>query len=181
MSFLRFALDVSPLDDTGYGLDGAGFAFTSNGVGTAPLGVLQSTATGLPEPIAGANAPLGGSHSTANAIVSVIASGGSQLGSLTGQMTANGTVTVSATANLGGLTATVGREEIPAGSFGAGLAFVQPNFVPDFVQNFVPDFVPVPNIVTGFASARFGRVRASALSQIDFSITDDDAEILLLT
>ena len=177
MSFLRFALDVSPLDDTGYGLDGEGFAFTSNGVGSAPLSGLQSTATGLPEPIVGANAPLGGSYSTANAIVSVIATGGSQLGSLTGQMTANGTVTVSANASLGELIAMVGIEENPAGSFGGGLAFIQPNFVqPEVVQ----EVVPVPNHIISFASARFGRAFASATSQIDFSIAEDDAEILLL-
>lgn len=180
MSFLRFSLDNSPLDDEGFGLDGEGFAFTSNGVGTAPLGGLDSTAISLPEPIAEANAPLGGSQSSANAIVSVIATGGSLLGSLTGQATTSGTVTVSAQANLGGLSASVGREEIPAGSFGAGLAFIQPNFVrpqTDFVQT----TVQVPSHITGFASARLGRVRASALSQIDFSIIEDDAEILLLT
>lgn len=180
MSFLRFTLDDSPLDDEGFGLDGEGFAFTSNGVGSAPLGGLQSTATGLPEPIVGANAPLGGSYSSATAIVSVSASGGSQLGGLTGQMTANGTVTVSAQANLGGLSATVGREEIPAGSFGGGLAFVQPNFVSNLVQNFVQETVQVPAHIQGFASSRLGRVRASATTQIDFSITDDDAEVLLL-
>lgn len=179
MSFLRFSLDNSPLDDEGFGLDGEGFAFTSNGVGSAPLGGVQSTATSLPTAIVGANAPLGGSHSTANAIVSVIASGGSQLGALTGQMTANGTVTVSAQANLGGLSASVGREEIPAGSFGGGLAFVQPNFVqnePNFVQN----IVQVPSHINAFADARLGKTYSSALSQIDFSILDDDAEVLLL-
>jgi len=180
MSFLRFSLDNSPLDDEGFGLDGEGFAFTSNGVGGAPLGGLQSTATGLPEPIAGANAPLGGSYSTANAIVSVIASGGSQLGSLTGQMTTNGTVTVSANANLGELVAMVGREEIPAGSFGGGLAFVQPNYVQNSVQNFVQEIAPVPAHIISFASAQLGRAFASATSQIDFSIIEDDAEVLLL-
>jgi hypothetical protein len=178
MSFLRFSLDNSPLDDEGFGLDGEGFAFTSNGVGSAPLGGLQSTATGLSEPIVGANAPLGGSYSTANAIVSVITSGGSQLGSLTGQMSANGTVTVSANASLGELVAMVGREEIPAGSFGGGLAFIQPNFVqPQVVQ----EVAPVPSHIVSFASARLGRAFAIATSQIDFSITEDDAEILLLT
>jgi hypothetical protein len=92
-------------------------------------------------------------------------------------MTANGTVTVSANANLGGLTAAVGREEIPAGSFGGGLAFVQPNFVqPEVVQ----EVAPVPNQIISFASARLGRAFASATSQIDFSINEDDAEILLL-
>lgn len=179
MSFLRFSLDNSPLDDEGFGLDGEGFAFTSNGVGSAPLGGLDSTATGLPEPIVGANAPLGGSHSTANAIVSVSASGGSQLGSMTGQMTANGTVTVSAQANLGELIASVGIEENPAGSFGGGLAFIQPNFVqnePNFVQN----ISLLPSQIIAFADARLGKAYSSALSQIDFSILDDDAEVLLL-
>lgn len=179
MSFLRFSLDNSPLDDEGFGLDGEGFAFTSNGVGTAPLGGVASTATGLPEPIVGANAPLGGSYSTATAIVSVIASGGSQLGALTGQATTNGTVTVSAQANLGGLTASVGREEIPAGSFGGGLAFIQPNFVQN-ESNFVPNLVQVPSHIIAFADARLGKAYSSALSQIDFSIFDDDAEVLLL-
>lgn len=181
MSFLRFSLDNSPLDDEGFGLDGEGFAFTSNGVGNAPLGGLDSTATSLPEPIAEANAPLGGSHSTANAIVSVSASGGSQLGSMTGQATTNGTVTVSAQANLGELIASVGREENPAGSFGGGLAFIQPNFAPNFAQNIVQETVQVQNHIIGFANARLGRVYASASSQIDFSIIEDDAEILLLT
>jgi len=96
MSFLRFTLDVSPLNDTGYGLDGEGFAFTSDGVGVSSLGALTSaassvvihnavldaplngataTATSLVTNPVGANAPLGGSYSNANAIVSVIATG----------------------------------------------------------------------------------------------------------
>lgn len=179
MSFLRFTLDTATLDG-GYGLDGEGFAFTSDGVGSSSLGGLTSTATSLPEPIVGANAPLGGSYSTANAIVSVIASGGSQLGGLTGQMTANGTVTVSANANLGELVAMVGREETPAGSFGSGLAFVQPNFEPNYVQNFVQETTPVPNHIVSFGDARLGKAYASAISQIDFSIVEDDAEVLLL-
>lgn len=179
MSFLRFTLDTATLDG-GYGLDGEGFAFTSDGVGSSSLGGLTSTATSLPEPIVGANAPLGGSYSTANAIVSVIASGGSQLGGLTGQMTANGTVTVSANANLGELVAMVGREETPAGSFGVGLAFVQPGYVPDLVPKVVPNLVHIPAQITVSASSRLGKAYASAISQIDFSIVEDDAEVLLL-
>ena len=178
MSFLRFALDGSPLDDEGFGLDGPGFAFTSNGVGSALLGSLASTATSLPTAFVEANAPLGGSYSTTNAIVSVSGAGDSQLGSLIAEAITNGTVTVSANANLGDLTAAIGREETPAGSFGLGLAFVQPNFVPQ--EDFVPEVVQIPSHIISFASSRFGRVRASATSQIDFSILEDDAEILLL-
>ena len=104
MSFLRFTLDVSPLDDEGYGLDGPGFAFTSDGVGVSTLGALTSaassitihevsasapldgatgTATSLVTNPVSANAPLGGSYSNATAIVSVIATGGVSLGGLT--------------------------------------------------------------------------------------------------
>ena len=201
MSFLRFALDGSPLDDEGFGLGESqdfvldsseldsvtyglapnAYAFESNGVASGPLGSLQSTATSLPTAIVEANAPLGGSYSIANAIVSVSALGGSLLGGLTGQMTANGTVTVSANANLGEMVAHI--QSVPrteAGSFGGGLAFVQPNYVQNYVQNFVQEVVPVPNHVISFASARLGRAFASATSQIDFSIMEDDAEILLL-
>lgn len=200
MSFLRFSLDNSPLDDEGFGLgesqdfildsselDSAtyglapnAYAFQSNGVASAQLGSLASTATSLPTAIVEANAPLGGSYSTANAIVSVSATGGSELGGLTAQMTANGTVTVSANADLGELTAHI--QAVPrteGGSFGGGLAFIQPNFVQP-VPNFVQDTVPVPAHITVFASSRLGRVRASAFSQIDFSIIEDDAEILAM-
>lgn len=202
MSFLRFALDGSPLDDEGFGLgesqdfvldsselDSAtyglapnAYAFESAGVASGSLGSLQSTATSLPTAIVEANAPLGGSYSNANAIVSVSASGGSQLGGLTGQMTANGTVTVSANSSLGEMVAHI--QAVPrteGGSFGGGLAFVQPGFVPSLVQNSLPEIAPVPNHITSFANARLGKAFASAISQIDFSIVEDDAEILLLT
>lgn len=200
MSFLRFTLDDSPLDSEGfglaesqdfvldsseldsvtYGLAPNAYVFESNGVASAPLGGLQSTATSLPESIVGANAPLGGSYSTATAIVSVSASGGSELGGIVAQATTNGTVTVSAQASLGELTAHI--EAVPqteGGSFGSGLAFIQPNFVlpqTDFVQK----TVPVPNHIIAFADARLGKTYASAFSQIDFSILEDDAEILML-
>ena len=199
MSFLRFALDGSPLDDTGFGLGESqdfvldsseldsvtyglapnAYAFESNGVASAPLGSLASTATSLPTAFVEANAPLGGSYSTANAIVSVSGAGSSQLGGLIAQAITNGTVTVSANANLGEMLAHI--QAIPTtegGSFGPGLAFVQPNFVPQ--EDFVPEVVQVPSHIISFASSRFGRVRASATSQIDFSILEDDAEVLLL-
>lgn len=201
MSFLRFSLDNSPLDDEGFGLGESqdflldsseldsvtyglapnAYAFQSNGVASAPLGSLDSTATSLPTAIVSANAPLGGSYSTANAIVSVSASGGSQLGGLTGQMTANGTVTVSANADLGEMVAHI--QAVPTtegGSFGIGLAFIQPNFV-QMPQTIVEKPARIPNHIISFADARFGRAFATASSQIDFSIIEDDAEILLLT
>lgn len=201
MSFLRFTLDVSPLDSDGYGLDGEGFAFTEEGVGTSSLGLLTSaassvvthnvsasaplngatsTATSLVTNPVSANAPLGGSYSTANAIVSVIATGASNLGALTATARAADTIRVIAQANLGGLDAqivTVSQTE--GGSFGAGIAFVQPNFITPTIE--IPVIEPItPKVQLGFASALFGRANASALSQIDFSIVEDDAEILAM-
>ena len=201
MQFLRFTLDVSPLDDTGYGLDGEGFAFTEEGTGVATLGALTSTAssvvthnavlvaplngatgtaTGLVTNVTAANAPLGGSSSNATAIVSVIASGGVSLGGLTANATAADNITATATANLGGLSAqivTVSKTE--GGSFGPGIAYIQPNFVAPQID--IPVIEPVlPKIHYGFADARLGKAFASAISQIDFSILEDDAEILAM-
>jgi hypothetical protein len=201
MSFLRFTLDVSPLDSTGYGLDGEGFAFTEEGVGTSSLGSLTSSAiagvihnSSLSAPLNGAtstatslvtnpvsaNAPLGGSYSTANAIVSVIASSASSLGGLTATARAADTIRVTAQANLGGLNAqivTVSQTE--GGSFGPGIAFVQPNFVLPQVEPSIIEPI-LPKVHFGFADALFGRAYASAISQIDFSIVEDDAEILAM-
>lgn len=200
MSFLRFTLDVSPLDSDGYGLDGSGFAFTSDGVGTAILGALTSsassitiqevsasaplngatgTATSLVTNPVGASAPLGGSYSNATAIVSVIATGEVSLGSLTANATAADNITATATANLGGLSAqivTVSQTE--GGSFGNPLMqFVQPNL--QTIE--IPVIEPLlPKVHYGFADALLGRAYASSLSQIDFSIVEDDAEILAM-
>jgi hypothetical protein len=200
MSFLRFTLDVSPLDSDGYGLDGSGFAFTSDGVGTSILGALTSsassitiqevsasaplngvtgTATSLVTNPAGASAPLGGSYSNATAIVSVIATGEVSLGGLTANATAADNITATATANLGGLSAqivTVSKTE--GGSFGNPLMqFVQPNL--QTIE--IPVIEPLlPKVHYGFADALLGRAYASALSQIDFSIVEDDAEILAM-
>lgn len=202
MSFLRFTLDVSPLDSDGYGLDGSGFAFTSDGVGTAILGALTSTAssitiqevsasaplngatgtaTSLVTNPAGANAPLGGSYSNATAIVSVIATGDVSLGGLTANATAADNITATAQAALGGLNAqivTVSKTE--GGSFGNPLMqFVQPNLQMPSIE--IPVIEPLlPKVHYGFADALLGRAYASALSQIDFSIVEDDAEILAM-
>jgi hypothetical protein len=202
MSFLRFTLDVSPLDDEGYGLDGPGFAFTSDGVGVSTLGALTSaassitihevsasapldgatgTATSLVTNPVSANAPLGGSYSNATAIVSVIATGGVSLGGLTASATAADNIQATAQAALGGLNAqivTVSQTE--GGSFGNPLMqFVQPNLELPKIE--IPVIEPLlPKVHYGFADALLGRAYASALSQIDFSIVEDDAEILAM-
>lgn len=202
MSFLRFTLDVSPLDSQGYGLDGPGFAFTSEGVGVSSLGSLTGTASSVTihevsasAPLDGAtgtatslvtnpvsaNAPLGGSSSNATAIVSVIASSDVSLGGLTANATAADNIQATAQASLGGLNAqivTVSQAE--GGSFGNPLmAFVEPNFALPTIE--IPVIEPLlPKVHYGFADALLGRAYASAISQIDFSIVEDDAEILAM-
>jgi len=83
---------------------------------------------------------------------------------------------VSATATLGGLSAqaTIPQPETAVvGSFGMP-NFVQPNFI-------APTPEPkIPNVILAGASASLGVVRIQAVSQIDFSVLNDDAEVLLL-
>ena len=163
--------------------DATGFVY-NQGVfpeGSANLGSLTATATSLVINPVGANASLGGSYSSANAIVSVIATGDVLLGSLTATATAVQNSTATANSNLGELSAqivTVAPNE--GGSFGNSImAFVQPNFEPPKID--IPVIKPVlPKINYGFADALFGRAYANALSQIDFSIVEDDAEILAM-
>ena len=98
------------------------------------------------------------------------------LGSISGTATARIDNIVSATATLGGLSAqaTIPQPETAVvGSFGMP-NFVQPNFV-------APTPEPkIANIIVAGASASLGVVRIQAVSQIDFSILNDDAEVLLL-
>jgi hypothetical protein len=83
---------------------------------------------------------------------------------------------VSASAPLGGLLAqaTIPQPETAVvGSFGMP-NFVQPNFV-------LPTPEPkIPSVILAGASASLGIVRINAVSQIDFSVLNDDAEVLLL-
>ena len=98
------------------------------------------------------------------------------LGSLSATATARIDNIVSATATLGGLSAqaTIPQPETAGvGSFGMP-NFVQPNFV-------APTPEPkIANVIVAGASASLGVVRIQAVSQIDFSVLNDDAEVLLL-
>jgi hypothetical protein len=101
------------------------------------------------------------------------------LGGLTANATAADNITATAQAALGGLNAqivTVSQTE--GGSFGNPLMqFVQPNL--QTIE--IPVIEPLlPKVHYGFADALLGGAYASALSQIDFSIVEDDAEILAM-
>ena len=98
------------------------------------------------------------------------------LGSSSASATAEITNVVSATANLGGLSAsaTVPSDEVIPGSSG------QPNYVqPNFPEIIEPVKITV-SIKTATAKTKLGTLSSKSISRIDFSILDDDAEVLLL-
>jgi hypothetical protein len=98
------------------------------------------------------------------------------LGSSSASATAEITNVVSATANLGGLSAnaTVPSNEVIPGSSG------QPNYIqPNFPQIIEPEKITV-SIKVAKANTKLGKLSSKSISQIDFSILDDDAEVLLL-
>ena len=98
------------------------------------------------------------------------------LGSSTASATAEITNVVSATANLGGLSAsaTVPSNEIISGSSDRP-NYIQPNF-PEIIE---PVKITV-SIKTATAKTKLGTLSSKSTSKIDFSILDDDAEVLLL-
>ena len=98
---------------------------------------------------------------------------------LLGGMTASAldvvTNTVTATANLGSMVATA---TIPSNknSGSIGPAFIHPNvYVPELVKTEI-----VINTNYGVAYTNLLSMKANATSRIDFSIMDDDSEVLLL-
>lgn len=98
------------------------------------------------------------------------------LGSSTASATTEITNVVSATANLGGLAASaiVPNNEVIVSQVG------QPNYIqPNFPIIIEPVKVTV-SIKTATAKTKLGTLSSKSTSQIDFSILDDDAEVLLL-
>ena len=98
------------------------------------------------------------------------------LGSSTASATAEITNVVSATASLGGLAASVviPSDEVIPGSSG------QPNYIqPNFPTIIEPVKITV-SIKTATAKTKLGTISSKSTSRIDFSILDDDAEVLLL-
>jgi hypothetical protein len=98
------------------------------------------------------------------------------LGSISANANADITNVVSATAALGGLTATasVPSVEVIQGQVG------QPNYIqPNFPEIIEPEKITV-SIKVAKANTKLGKLSSKSISQIDFSILDDDAEVLLL-
>jgi len=98
------------------------------------------------------------------------------LGSSTASATAQITNVVSATATLGGLAASVVISSGEVIQSQAGLPnYIQPNF-PEIIE---PVKITV-SIKTATAKTKLGTLSSKSTSRIDFSILDDDAEVLLL-
>ncbi len=98
------------------------------------------------------------------------------LGSSTANATAEITNVVSATANLGGLSANavIPSDEVILSPVG------QPNYIqPNFPKIIEPVKITV-SIKTATAKTKLGTLSSKSTSRIDFSILDDDAEVLLL-
>lgn len=172
--FLRFTLDVSPLDSTSYGLDGD-FAFTEEGVGTS-TSALTATASAIRQTFATAQAS---ASLTATATATIINpdSATAILGGLTASASSITSITASADAPLGGLSASANVLPPPAPSTDAltgSVQFVQPNkLIP---QQEVEK--PV-NVVTASALS-FNVFNSASTSIIEFSILEEDNELLLL-
>ena len=98
------------------------------------------------------------------------------LGSSTASATAQITNVVSASAPLGGLSAsaTVPSGEVIQSQVG------QPNYIqPNFPEIIEPVKITV-SIKVAKANTKLGKLSSKSKSRIDFSILDDDAEVLLL-
>ena len=118
-------------------------------------GVLDTDLLG-PVIIVSANADLGGISSSGSSLVTHLVTMGAELGGL------------SANANT--------APDTPGGDEGGTThGFVQPYFPPVIP----PQEIKISTIYAG-AVAGLGAVNASAMSDISFSIMEDDAEVLLL-
>lgn len=118
-------------------------------------GVLDTDLLG-PIIIVSASADLGGISSSGSSLVTHLVTMGAELGGL------------SANANT--------QPDTPGGDEGGTThGFVQPSFP----QVIPPQEIKISTIYAG-AVAGLGAVSASAMSEISFSIMEDDAEVLLL-
>jgi hypothetical protein len=139
-------------------------------------GVLDTDLLG-PVVIATASTDLGSLESSSNSLVTHNATGVGALGSLIASARAADEIEATASASLGGLEAIANTRPVtPAVAGGLGSpSYVQPNF-PQLAEE---QEVQVSTIVANAISS-LGSVSAQAMSEISFSILEDDAEVLLL-
>lgn len=105
----------------------------------------------------------------------VYATASADLQGLSATATAQVNNVVTATANLGGLSASAAIPQEQTASSSTGYSYIQPNF--PVVEQQVE--VTIKTVIAT-AKTKMAGIKASAESRIDFSIIEDDAEILLL-
>lgn len=107
----------------------------------------------------------------------IIVSASGELGGISSSGSSLVTHLVTMAAELGGLSANANTQpDTPGGDEGGtSHGFVQPSFP----QVIPPQEIKISTIYAG-AVAGLGAVNASAMSEISFSIMEDDAEVLLL-
>jgi hypothetical protein len=107
----------------------------------------------------------------------IIVSASADLGGISSSGSSLVTHLVTMAAELGGLSANANTQPDTPGGDEGGIShgFVQPSFP----QVIPPQEIKISKIYAG-AVAGLGAVSASAMSEISFSIMEDDAEVLLL-
>jgi hypothetical protein len=107
----------------------------------------------------------------------IIVSASADLGGISSSGSSLITHLVTMQAELGGLSANANTQPDTPGGDEGGIShgFVQPSFP----QVIPPQEIKISKIYAG-AVAGLGAVSASAMSEISFSIMEDDAEVLLL-
>jgi hypothetical protein len=107
----------------------------------------------------------------------IIVSASADLGGISSSGSSLVTHLVTMGADLGGLSANANTQpDTPSGvQVDSGHGFPQPYFPPVIP----PQEIKIATVYAG-AVAGFGAVSASAMSEISFSIMEDDAEVLLL-
>jgi hypothetical protein len=133
-------------------------------------------------PVASGSSNFGSVSASATAEVENLVVASALLGEVTATAAAVRTTFATATSSFGALVAeantiptppTPPTPELGSGQIGS------PNYVqPNFPQVEIPEVKPI--IATAMAQANFKGIKANAISRIEFSILEDDNEVLLL-
>lgn len=130
-------------------------------------------------PVASGSSNFGSLSASATAEVENLVVASALLGEVTATAAAVRTTFATATSSFGALVAeantipTPPTPELGSGQIGS------PNYVqPNFPQVEIPQVEPI--LATAMAQANFKGIKANAISRIEFSILEDDNEVLLL-
>jgi hypothetical protein len=208
MAFSRFTLNTSQLNDVNVGLDGS--PFLMNATASAVLGSANNSATSLVSNIVSAQAVLGGVVASADATVAHTVTADAALGSGVSEASAQVAVGVVASASLGGLASTavanvagvVTASALLGELTSSAQATVDPAPSPpppqypggnpwyrrpkvqqvekvEEVVQVVVEPLRVPLQVFGVGSS-VSSLSSSAITEVTWSILEDEAELLLL-